>query len=135
MVPLVDEESVVVETITPKTTRATARHHTFTIDKPATSGGTDKGPMASEYFLASLASCHITTAHKVAEKRGVKIDKIRITGRQWIDGDFITRIHLDIAVKGTATPQDLETIFRLTERICTISKATSVPVERAVRIA
>ena len=127
-----DEEVVDVETVTPKTTKATARHHVFYVDKPTTSGGTDKAPMASEYFLASLASCHITTAHKIAQKRGARMDKVRIKARQWIDGDFITKVHLDIFVGGTLPPEERETIFRLTERICTISKATSVPIERAL---
>lgn len=130
---MVDEEFVEVETLTPKTTQARARHHTFVVDKPATSGGTDRGPMASEYFLAALCSCHITTAHKVAQKRGASLERVRIQGRQWIDGDFITKIHLDIHVRGDLAPEEIETIFRLTERICTISKATKVPIERTVQ--
>lgn len=130
---MVEEESVTVETVTPKTTKAQARQHEFLVDKPTASGGTDLAPMASEYFLAALCSCHITTAHKIAEKRKVPLERIRIEGRQWIDGDFITRIHLDIHVPATLAPEDRETIFRLTERICTISQATKVPIERAFR--
>lgn len=127
-----DIETVNVETITPKSTRATARHHSFVIDKPPTSGGDDKGPMASEYFLASLASCHITTAHKVAEKRHHKIDRIRIHGALHLNGDLIDRIELDIKVHSDLSKDELETVFRLTERICTISRATSVPIERRI---
>ena len=127
-----DIEVVDVETITPKSTRAKARHHTFTIDKPPTSGGHDKGPMASEYFLASLASCHITTAHKVAEKRQQKIEHIQIRGALHLNGDLIEKIELDIKVKGKISPEELDTVFRLTERICTISRATSVPITRNI---
>lgn len=129
---MVDEESVEVETVTPKTTKATARSHTFLVDKPVGSGGGDRAPMASEYFLAAIASCHITTAHKVAERRGAALSRIRIRGRQWIDGDFITKIHLDIFVQGGLSQEERETVFRLTERICTLSKATKVPIERVL---
>ena len=129
-----DIETVEVETITPKSTRAKARHHTFVVDKPPTSGGSDKGPMASEYFLASLASCHITTAHKVAEKRQQKIDKVRIRGALHLNGDLIEKIELDVHVRGTLSPDELETIFRLTERICTISRATSAPITRRLHL-
>lgn len=128
---MVDEETVVVETVTPKTTRARARQHEFFIDKPS---GTDRAPMASEYFLASLCSCHITTAHKVAEKRRLQLDRVRIVGKQWIEGDLLTKIHLDVEVTGKLTRDELETVFRLTERICTISQATKVPVERTLRL-
>lgn len=132
---MTDVETVEVETITPKSTRAKARHHTFVVDKPPSSGGKDQGPMASEYFLASLASCHITTAHKVAERRRQKIDRIRIQGTQFLEGDFITRIQLDVHVYGTLPRDEVETIFRLTERICTISQATKVPIERTIHLA
>ena len=125
-----EPETVEVETINPKSTRATARHHTFVIDKPPGSGGTDKGPMASEYFLASLASCHITTAHKVAEKRSQKINKVRFKGTLFFNGDLIEKILLDIHVHGPIPRDEMETVFRLTERICTISRATSAPIER-----
>lgn len=129
---MVDIEEVTVETVTPKSTKAQARHHAFTVDKPSEFGGRDTGPMASEYFLAALASCHITTAHKVAEKRKLDVRRIKIHGRQEIDGDFLTKIHLDVYVDSSMTDADRETVFRLTERICTISKATSVPITRSL---
>ena len=129
-----DTEIVEVETINHKSTRVKARHHTFIQDKPATSGGTDKGPMSSEYWAASLAACHITTAHKIAEKRQQQIDSIRIRAATHIDGDFIKRVDLDVHVVGALTQDELETVFRLTERICTISKATSVPIERKITL-
>lgn len=129
-----DIEVVDVETITPKSTRAKARHHTFMIDKPPTSGGKDTGPMASEFFLASLASCHITTAHKVAEKRQQKIEKIQIRGSLHLNGDLIEKIELDIKVHGKLSRDEVETVFRLTERICTISRATSVPIAHRIEL-
>lgn len=129
-----DIEVVEVETVTPKSTRATARHHTFLIDKPAPSGGRDQGPMASEYFLASLGSCHITTAHKVAEKRHQKIDRIHVRGALHLNGDLIEKIELDIKVHATMSREEVETVFRLTERICTISRATSVPIVRRIEL-
>lgn len=125
------DETVEVETVTPKTTLAKARIHSFYVDKPVEKGGTEKGPMASEYFLASLASCHITTAHKVAEKRRVGLEKVRVVAGAWFDGDVMSRIRLDIHVKGTLTVEERDTVFRLTERICTISQATKTPIERA----
>jgi putative redox protein len=130
-----DTEIVDVETINHKSTRVTARHHSFVQDKPAENGGTDKGPMASEYWAASLAACHITTAHKIAEKRQQKIEKIKIRAATHIDGDFIKKVDLQIHVVGDLAQDEVETIFRLTERICTISKATSVPIERKITLA
>lgn len=130
---MVDIETVEAETVTPKSTRVRARQHVFGVDKPPGSGGTDKAPMASEYWAAALASCHITTAHKVAEKRHQKLESVRIRVATHIDGDFIQKVELAIEAKGSVPQEELETIFRLTERICTISKATNVPILRTIR--
>ena len=127
------EETVVVSTRTPASTRARARQHEFVIDKLPASGGDDEGPMASEYLLAALASCQITTAHKIAVKRGEPIDAISITATLWIERGCITNIKLDIDVSGGPDDDELDTILRLTERSCTVSQALSVPIERRVR--
>lgn len=124
------EETALVETVGPKTTRATVRRHVFYVDKPSVKGGTDKGPMASEYFLVALASCHITTAHKVAEKRRVELDAVRIEAGCWFDGDLLKKIRLEIRTQGNLTDEERDTVFRLTERICTIGQATKTPIER-----
>lgn len=89
--------------------------------------------MASEYLLAALASCQITTAHTIAAKRRHPIDAILITATLSLDGDIITNIVLDVEVRGGSGDDELETVFRLTERTCTVSRALAVPVERRVR--
>ena len=126
-------ETVIVTTRTPTSTEARARTHAFVIDKLRANGGSDEGPMASEYLLAALASCQITTAHKIAAKRRQPIDGITITATVTFDGDLMADIVLDIEVRGGPGDEDLETILRLTERSCTVSRALSVPVERNVR--
>jgi uncharacterized OsmC-like protein len=133
--PMSDDEVVTVETVSPATTRAAAREHGFTIDKPEASGGTDQAPMASEYLLGALGSCQITTAHKVAAKRGRRIDALRVVATGSFENGLFSKIHLDIHVTGDGEPSDWETVFRLVERVCTVSRALSVPVTRAVHAA
>ena len=128
-----NSETVAVTTRTPASTRAQARHHEFVIDKLPANGGNDDGPMASEYLLAALGSCQITTAHKIAVKRRQPIDSIVIAATAEFDGDVITDITLDIEVHGGPGDADLETIFRLTERSCTVSRALGVPMKQRVR--
>ena len=103
-------ETVVVTTRTPASTRTQARHHEIIIDKLPANGGNDEGPMASEYLLAALGSCQITTAHKIAVKRRQPIDSIVIAATAEFDGDLITAITLDIEVTGGPGEADLETI-------------------------
>ncbi len=127
------QETVVVTTRTPASTRARARHHEFVIDKLPAKCGDDAGPMASEYLLAALASCQITTAHKIAVKRRHPIDAMEITATLTLDGDLITNIVLEFDVLRGPGEDELETILRLAERSCTVSRALSVPIERWIR--
>lgn len=127
------EETVVVTTRTPASTVARARHHEFVIDKLPSNGGDDEGAMASEYLLAALASCQITTAHKIAAKRRQPIASISIAATASFDGDTIDKIVLDFEVRGELGDEEIDTILRLAERSCTVSLALSVPVERRVR--
>ena len=127
------EETVVVTTRTQASTRAQARHHEFVIDKLERNGGGDEAPMASEYLLGALASCQITTAHKIAAKRRHPIEAISITATATFDGDTITNILLDIEVRGGGDDEELATVLRLAERSCTVSRALRVPLERRVR--
>lgn len=128
-----DEEIVTVTARTPTTTEAKARNHGFVIDKPESSGGGDEAPMASEYLFGALGSCQITTAYKVAAKRGRRIDALKVVVTGSIENGLIEKIQLDIHVEGDGEPDDWETVFRLVERVCTVSRALSVPVTRQVR--
>ena len=128
------EETVVVQSRNAASTRAQARHHVFVIDKLPANGGNDDGPMASEYLLGALGSCQITTAHKIAAKRRQPLEAMSVSATASFDGDVITGIVLDIEITGGPDDDEaLETILRLTERSCTISRALSVPIEHRVR--
>lgn len=128
------EETVVVRTRTPLSTITAARGHEIVIDKPQASGGQDTGAMASEHLLAALGSCQVTTAHRIAAKRRTPVDAIAVTATAVFDGDLIDRIDLDVVVTGGPDDdEELETVFRLVERSCTISRALAVPVQRTVR--
>ena len=128
------QETVAVHSRTPASTRAQARHHEFVIDKLPANGGNDDGPMASEYLLGALGSCQITTAHKIAAKRRQPIEAMSVSATASFDGDVISNIVLDIEITGGPDDDDqLETILRLTERSCTVSRALSVPIEHRVR--
>ena len=126
-------ETVTVESRTPASTRAHARHHEFIIDKLPANGGSDDGPMASEYLLGALGSCQITTAHKIAAKRRQPIEAMSVSATATFDGDVIASIVLDIEITGGPQGKDLETLLRLTERSCTITRALSVPIQHRVR--
>jgi uncharacterized OsmC-like protein len=127
---MADIETGYAEPMSPVSCRITLRGHTIVQDKPPALHGADAGPMASELLLAGLLACQLSTFVKVAAKRRSPLRPARIEGAVHLDdaGD-IERIALAWTLVG---PEDAsaqaDTILRLTERTCTISRALKVPV-------
>ncbi len=123
------DESVTASPRTPVSCTIQVRGHVLLQDKPPASGGADDGPMASEFLLAAIAACQLSTMHKVRAKRGVDVDFESVTvGCTFDDKSDIDAIQ--IAWKVTkGDDKDVATIVKLTDRVCTISRALKVPVE------
>lgn len=126
--------SVESGTATPRSPVSVAvqlRGHTLVQDKPVASGGRDEGVMASELLLAALLACQHSTFFKVAAKRRTDAKVLRLAGDMHFDeaGD-IDRIDVRFAIAAPESVADssLQTLLRLTDTACTISKALKVPV-------
>lgn len=107
------------------------RGHTLVQDKPQSSGGRDEGPMASELLLAALLACQHSTFVKVAAKRRVAASLRDLKGElHFSDGDIVAaRVRFHVQAGPEVTDQALETLLKLTDRSCTISRVLKVPVE------
>ena len=107
------------------------RGHTLVQDKPSTSGGKDEGPMASELLLAGLLACQHSTFVKVAAKRRVDATVRDLKGElAFADGEIVAiRVKFHLAAPAATTDQALETLLKLTDRSCTITRVLKVPVE------
>ena len=110
-----------------------ARSHRLIQDKPPESGGADAGMMASELLLAGLLACQLSTFVKVAAKRRLEVRATRLTGEMHFEAGDIHRIELHFDVAGAAEPGQMETLLRLTDSACTISKVLSVPIRADYR--
>ncbi len=107
----------------------TMRGHTMIQDKPESSGGSDAGPMASEHLMTALLSCQLSTFHKVAAKRKADARAASIQAdMHFNDAGDIDRIDLSWVFEGSADDASLDTIVRLTDKVCTISRVLSCPV-------
>ncbi|MDV3220285.1 OsmC family protein [Intrasporangium sp.] len=55
-----------------------AGRHRFTIDEPASLGGTDLGANPVDHLLAALGACNVITYQVWAEKLGIRLDGVEI---------------------------------------------------------
>ena len=59
-------------------TKATLRHHTVTVDEPASLGGTDHGPNPVELILAALGTCQEITYRAYATALGIPLANVSV---------------------------------------------------------
>lgn len=126
--------SVESGTATPRSPVSVAiqlRGHTVIQDKPEASGGRDEGVMASELLLAGLLACQHSTFFKVAAKRRTEARVRQLDGdMHFDDAGEISHIDVRYTIEAPATVADsaIQTLLRLTDTACTISKVLKVPV-------
>jgi putative redox protein len=100
------------------------RDHTFTIDEPASAGGSDTGPDPQEMLAVSLASCTAITMEMYAARKGWDV------GRVEVDVEYTA------AERGCPTKFELVMRFpddvpeERVQRLCAI--AAKCPVHRAL---
>ena len=126
-----DKETGTAVPRSPVSVAVVLRGHTLVQDKPAASGGKDEGPMASELLLAGLLACQHSTFVKVAAKRKVEATLRDLKGEMaFADGDIASiRVKFHVTAPAATTDQQIETLLKLTDRTCTISRALKVPIE------
>jgi putative redox protein len=72
------EIRVQLEQIGPATSEVTIRGHKVLVDRPETKGGTDRGPMGGELFLAAIGGCFMSTLLAAIRARSLPITDIRV---------------------------------------------------------
>jgi len=124
-----DIETATAVPRSPVSCTVTARDHVIVQDKPEELGGQDLGAMASEHLLVALLSCQLSTFHKVAAKRKSDVRAAAVRGDLHFDdaGD-IAKITVHWTFEG-GDDKARATLVRLTDKVCTISRVLSVPVE------
>lgn len=104
-------------------------------DRPVELGGTNAGLMASEHVLVALASCTTTTAAKIAEKRRVRLDDVRVeAGMEFDDRGDASAIRVTFDVDSPDDEAAVRKVFELAERACTIRKLLALAPSTTIRI-
>lgn len=100
----------------------------FVVDEPESAGGTDEGPMPTDYLLGSLASCFTLALAWAAQKRGVEIGDLEVIAQGDYDGPRFAS--LTVAVRCALPDAVLDPLMESANRVCYVSRtiATSPPI-------
>jgi putative redox protein len=118
------------------TSEAEIRQHKILIDRPASKGGHDQGPMGGELFLAAVGGCFVSTLLAAIKTREADVSEVEaeVTGTL-IDGP----VHfsaVEISVGAKYSDRELfEKLVEIAEKGCIVANTVRGVVELTVRIA
>jgi putative redox protein len=100
----------------------TAGEFEMVVDEPeSVAGGTGTGPLPTEVFLASIASCFTIAMAYSAAKRGVEVAGLHVVTTGTYDAARFSAIRVEV----TATaPQgeELAELIRAAQRVCYVTR-------------
>jgi uncharacterized OsmC-like protein len=102
--------------------RAVVQARTFelVVDEQSSDGGTDTGPMPTEYLLASLASCYAVSLAWAARKRSLDLEPFTAEARGTYAGPAFG--HFTVVVRfDHAPPEQIDTLLESAKRSCYVS--------------
>jgi uncharacterized OsmC-like protein len=106
-------------------TRVPIRRFEIKIDEPKEYGGEDAGPMPTEVFLASLASCFAIAVAHAAQKRDAKLDDLAVRVKGVYEG--LRFAHLTVEVVSAHERGELEELTEQAIEYCYISNTLAEP--------
>lgn len=97
----------------------------FDVDEPIADGGTATGPMPTDYFLGSLASCYALALSWAARKRNVELTElsVRAVGRY----ESLRFDKLTLQVSCNLSEADLAPLLPMASRVCYVSNTLNNP--------
>lgn len=116
--------------------RADARGHQLTIDRPEAKGGQDKGPMGGEALLMGLGGCFMSNLLAAALARDVRLQDARAR----IEGDLAdaparyTAIRMRVSAQCEPADQ-LPKLVTIAERACIVANTLRAAVDLEVEVA
>jgi putative redox protein len=132
---MADEIRIELRQVSATTSECDIRHHHVLIDRPATKGGSDAGPMGGELFLAAVGGCFMSNLLAAIRSREANISGVRTEVIGAI-GDSPARflaLQLHVTAEG-ADPELLERIVEAADRGCIMMNTLRGHLEIRIRI-
>jgi putative redox protein len=103
--------------------------HTLIADEPADIGGKDEGPAPGEYLCMSLASCKVITLRMYAQRKGWKVETIKVTVELVKGADMETgnnTFFSELSVSGDLTEEQRVRLLEIS-KACPLHKLLGKP--------
>jgi putative redox protein len=124
-----------VRQVSASTSEATLRTHHVLIDRPVEKGGTDRGPMGGDLFLASVGGCFMSNLLAAIRARGEQISDARLEAMGTIAESpaGFSALELYVTADG-ANPELLEKLVEIADRGCIMMNTLRGKLDVRIRI-
>jgi putative redox protein len=105
--------------VSTSTTEATLRGHQVLIDRPAETGGADRGPTGGELFLAAVGGCFMSTLLAAIRAREAEVADVRTEVIGALAGSPARFSAIQLHVTADSLDRELlEQVVEIAERTC-----------------
>jgi putative redox protein len=124
-----------VRQVSASTSDATLRTHHVLIDRPVEKGGTDRGPMGGDLFLASVGGCFMSNLLAAIRARGEQISDahLEVIGTIAESPARFSALELYVTADG-ANPELLEKLVEIADRGCIMMNTLRGKLDVRIRI-
>jgi len=124
-----------VRQVSASTSEATLRTHHVLIDRPVEKGGTDRGPMGGDLFLASVGGCFMSNLLAAIRARGEQISEahLEVIGTIAESPARFSALELYVTADG-ANPELLEKLVEIADRGCIMMNTLRGKLDVRIRI-
>jgi putative redox protein len=124
-----------VRQVSDSTSEATLRTHHVLIDRPVEKGGTDRGPMGGDLFLASVGGCFMSNLLAAIRARGEQISDahLEVIGTIAESPARFSALELYVTADG-ANPELLEKLVEIADRGCIMMNTLRGKLDVRIRI-
>ena len=95
--------------------------HQFDGDETPEYGGNDSGPMPTEFFLASVASCMCLAVSHMAQKRRIKLENIEVNANAEKDMEIFRFKKLHLEIQADLPSKKLQSLVQQAKKYCFVS--------------
>lgn len=106
------------------------RGHTLLADEPIENGGKDAGPTPTEFVLAGLASCTVSTLRMYADRKGWDVDQIQVEvsiQTSATESGPLAQIESVITITGHVTEEQKQRMLEIAKK-CPVRKLLANPI-------
>ena len=127
--------NIQVRQVSGSTSEATLRTHHVLIDRPVEKGGTDRGPMGGDLFLASVGGCFMSNLLAAIRARGEQISEahLEVIGTIAESPARFSALELYVTADG-ANPELLEKLVEIADRGCIMMNTLRGKLDVRIRI-